>query len=125
MAKPKEQRIAALDPASGEGKLKRIGGSQSDDFNQVVAAQALNSVWAKHSDESSRDRQVQATLAALMGIGPRDEIEGMLAAQLVAAHNASMECHRRAMLGEQTFDGRKENLNQANKLSRTYTTLLE
>jgi transposase InsO family protein len=29
------------------------------------------------------------------------------------------------VLGEQTFEGRRENLNQANKLSRTYTTLLE
>jgi hypothetical protein len=32
---------------------------------------------------------------------------------------------RRAMLGEQTFEGRKENLSQANKLSRTYGSLLE
>jgi hypothetical protein len=29
------------------------------------------------------------------------------------------------MLGDQTFEGREENLNQANKLSRTYATLLE
>jgi hypothetical protein len=49
----------------------------------------------------------------------------MLAAQLIACHNASMECYRRAMIGEQTFEGRRENLCQANKLSRTYATLLE
>jgi hypothetical protein len=36
-----------------------------------------------------------------------------------------MECYRRAMIGDQTFEGRRENLNQANKLSRTYATLLE
>ena len=29
------------------------------------------------------------------------------------------------MIGEQTFEGRRESLNQANKLSRTYATLLE
>src|SRR5262245_3554181 len=29
------------------------------------------------------------------------------------------------MLAEQTFEGRRENLNHANKLSRTYATLLE
>jgi hypothetical protein len=39
--------------------------------------------------------------------------------------NASMECYRRTMIGEQSFEGRRENLNQANKLSRTYATLLE
>ena len=49
----------------------------------------------------------------------------MIATQLMAAHNASMECFRRAMIWEQTFEGRKENLNQANKLSRTYSALLE
>ena len=49
----------------------------------------------------------------------------MMAAQLIAAHNAAMECYRRAMIGEQTFEGRRENLAQANKLSRTFATLLE
>ena len=36
-----------------------------------------------------------------------------------------MECYRRAMIGEQTFEGRRENLSQANKLSRTYGALLD
>jgi hypothetical protein len=36
-----------------------------------------------------------------------------------------MECYRRAMLGEQSFEGRRENLNQANKLSRSYAVLLD
>jgi hypothetical protein len=36
-----------------------------------------------------------------------------------------MERYRRAMFPEQTFEGRKESLNQANKLSRTHATLLE
>jgi hypothetical protein len=36
-----------------------------------------------------------------------------------------MECYRRAMLGEQTFEGHRENLNQANKLSRSFAILLD
>jgi hypothetical protein len=48
-----------------------------------------------------------------------------MAAQLIAAHNAAMECYRRAMIAEQTFEGRRENLAQANKLSRTYAVLLD
>ena len=36
-----------------------------------------------------------------------------------------MECYRRAMLAEQTFEARRENLNQANKLSRTYAALTD
>jgi hypothetical protein len=30
----------------------------------------------------------------------------MIAAQLIAAHNATMECYRRAMIGEQTLEAR-------------------
>jgi hypothetical protein len=68
---------------------------------------------------------MSAVLAAMIGMKPRDELEGMLVGQLIAAHNAGMECYRRAMIGEQTFEGRRENLNQANKLSRTYAALVE
>src|SRR4051794_34613795 len=66
-----------------------------------------------------------AAVAGLAGIGPRDELEGMLGAQLIAAHSAAMECYRRAMIPDQTFEGHRESLAQANKLSRTYVTLLE
>ena len=44
---------------------------------------------------------------------------------MIPAHSAAMECYRRAMISDQTFEGRKESLTQANKLSRTYVTLLE
>lgn len=80
---------------------------------------------AKNSSPEDRDKQLSATLAALAGIEPKDELEGMMAAQLIAAHSAAMECYRRAMIGEQTFEGRRESLAQANKLSRTYATPLE
>jgi hypothetical protein len=48
----------------------------------------------------------------------------MIASQLLAAQNAAMECYRRAMIGDQTFEGRRENLSQANN-SRTYAVLLD
>ncbi len=116
--------VTANDPEDQKGTLKKIGGSSSDAWNNVLANQAVYSLWLNNSDEETKDRQLTATVAALTGISPRDELEAMMAAQLIAAHNAAMECYRRAMLGEQTFEGRHENLNQANKLSRTYTTLL-
>src|SRR5215218_1401363 len=97
--KPKAPReIAALDPATSPSKLRCAGGSGSDDFNNILINQTLTSLWTAHSDETSRSKQLRATLAALMGIAPRDELEGMLAAQMVAAHNNTMECHRRAMI---------------------------
>jgi hypothetical protein len=73
----------------------------------MIANQVVSCLWTKHSDEE-KDSQFESTVSALIGIGPRDELEGMMAAQLIAAHNAAMECYRRAMLPEQTFEGRRE-----------------
>ena len=73
----------------------------------------------------SRRRRDEAEALADEAALAEARLEGMLAGQLIAANAAAMECYRRAMLHEQTLEGRKENLNQANKLSRTYVTLLE
>jgi hypothetical protein len=112
-------------PDDLQGTLKQLGGSQSDLWNTIIANQAIHSLWIKNSNAEGLGKQRSAALEGLCGIGPRDEIEGMIAAQLLAAHDASMECYRRAMIGDQTFEGRQENLNQANKLSRTYAVLLD
>jgi hypothetical protein len=123
-----KKRISTLrlvDPARLPGTLRSIGGSNSDTWNNLIANQAITSIWNGHSDEAQTIEKNEAAVSALMAIGPRDEMEGMMAAQLIAAHNAAMECYRRAMLPEQPFEGRRENLSQANKLSRTYATLLE
>lgn len=108
-----------------KGALKNIGGSKSDIWNALLARQAAEALWLKNSDPETKDKQLIATIAALTGIGPKDELEGMLAAQLIAAHNCAMECYRRSMIGEQTLEGRTENLSQANKLSRTFAALIE
>lgn len=105
--------------------LKVFGGSRFDSWNHVLIDQALQSLWTGTSPDDKRDCQMDATVFALGGIRPRDELEGMMAAQLIAAHNATMECFRRSMLANQSFEGRREALNQANKLSRTYATLLD
>jgi hypothetical protein len=107
------------------GRLKLIGGSMSDDWNSTIANQVSSALWLKNSGVDEIKKQRVAAVDAVVGIAPRDELEGMLAAQLVACHNASMECYRRAMIGEQSFEGRRENLSHANKLSRTFSTLLE
>jgi hypothetical protein len=117
-------RVATVDVGAMEGTLKRIGGSQSDEWNVVIATQASNAIW-KSADPKVAEDQLNAIACGLYQIAPKDELEGMLAAQLVASHNAAMECYRRAMIEGQTFIGRSEALTQANKLSRTHATLIE
>ena len=123
-ADKKPTTVVANDPEDLQSRLQRIGGSQSDNWNNILANQAVSTLWLA-KDAETQGRQYAATVAALVGIGPKGEVEGMIAAQLIATHNATMECYRRAMVNEQTFESRRENLSQANKLSRTYAVLLD
>ena len=66
-----------------------------------------------------------ATLCRLSEIGPHDVVEAMLAAQMVATHEAAMECFRRAALTEQTFAGRELGLKYGDKLVRSFAALTD
>jgi hypothetical protein len=121
-----EPEVHVHDMSKLRGHLKVIGGSMSDDWNNLVANQTTRTLWFfADSDPEEIRRERHAAVDALMGIKPGDELEGMIAAQLIACHNASMECYRRAMIRDHTFEGRREALSQANKLSRTYAALLD
>ena len=105
--------ITVTDKPDKPPTLKHVGGSQSDEWNNVLIGQVAECLWLKNSSSELRNRQVGAAIAALISFKPADELESMLAAQLISCHNAAMECYRRAMIGEQSFAGRSENLSQA------------
>ena len=100
--------VDARHPSREKGDLKYLGGSASDAFNNVLANQVINALWLAHVEGDERQK-----LLGRRGRPRRDR------------PSAAMECYRRAMISEQSSEGRKECLTQANKLSRTYTTLLE
>jgi hypothetical protein len=128
MAKPAmlERTDEAVEEADGaDGQNRAAGGSEFDTWNNAIVSQVWQALWAKNSPEAQRNDQQAAAFVGLLGIAPRDELEGMLAAQLIAAHAAAMETYRRAMHAEASFEMWKENLTQANKLSRSFATLLE
>jgi hypothetical protein len=123
--KPSSRTVEVCLPRDPKPEFKQLGGSDSDHFNQMLANQTLDALWVAHSDDDQRNRQSLAACAALIGAKPQNELEGMLVSQMIACHAASLECHRRAMLPEQTIESRQLNLSAASKLSRTYATLLE
>ena len=62
-------------------------------------------------------------LATIDGIGAKDPLEGLLAAQMMGFHNLTMDCLKRASRGDQiTMDA---NINRATKLTRSFTALME
>ena len=60
----------------------------------------------------------------LAGINPKDQIEGMLAVQMIATHHATMDCFRIVAQNGQ-LDIINPMLCYANKLSRTFTMQME
>ena len=51
------------------------------------------------------------SVTTVQGIAPRNELEGLLAVQMIGAHTLAMECLRRASLQEQTPEGIDSNVN--------------
>lgn len=47
--------LAANNPGDRNGRLKNLGGSQSDHWNDILANQALQSLWVKNSSQEDRD----------------------------------------------------------------------
>ena len=102
----------------------RVTGARSKGWEQVLLNQVTNPTMGSHGDPSFIEKATALT-GAMHGIGPTDEIEGMFAAQLLKAHEATMEAHRRAVRPGQCNEGFERNLNLANKGSRTFVALVE
>lgn len=87
-------------------------------FNQV-----LNATHAG-GNQPVQQEVVNAALAAVHGIAPRDTTEGLLAAQMVATHHAAMELLRRTN-GADTIQRLEANGNMATKMLRTFAAQME
>lgn len=71
------------------------------------------------------EEDANAALAAVNGIGPKDTIEGLLAVQMVAVHNAAMTMLQWGSHYDQPIRGAQRYLNLSTKLLRTFIAQLE
>ncbi len=100
VAAPSGRRVVH-EPDGKEPKLNKLGGSRFDAFNDWMIQGIVSAQWMGGASDERKHEIMQGALAGAIGIGPRDEIEGMLVSQMLAAHAAAQECYRRAMLPEQ------------------------
>lgn len=97
-------------------------GTIDPDFMFALTEQLVAACPPHHKDRVGWQNGV---LAMLHGIAPKNELEGMLAVQMVTCHNMGMEAANRAMFSQQTDEGIKENFNHFNKLTRTFSLQME
>ncbi len=106
--------------------IGRMTGTDSPDLSHVLVREALLVVNSgKGGDEAAGRRRIRATMAALGGIAPRDSIEGMLAAQMVAVHEVAMQSLRLARHSKQTVESSEMNISQAVRLMALYTRQMD
>jgi hypothetical protein len=99
-------------------------GVTSGDLAECLVGQIVNTTHLRPSNQPVSEMVINAALAAVTGIGPQDEAEALLAAQMVGVHWTAM-----ALLGKVGATGDRTLLNDAGnlavKLLRTYSAQLE
>lgn len=113
--KSRQELIDAIDNTIAENS-----DSNSKEFCWLIYDQLSKSCYANTGLlEALKNISIE-----IKGIAPKDQIEGMLAAQMIATHHAAMNCFRIAAKS-QTIDMINLVFNSANKLIRSYTTQME
>jgi hypothetical protein len=118
--KPKQgQPLAIKDNALtvDESKALQMFGSKNDLFNESIVHQLVN-VVAKGREPTNAELGLGGSMMA--GIAPSDELEGMLALQMVAIHNATITFARR-LAHVETIAQQDSAEKALNKLTRTFT----
>jgi hypothetical protein len=102
--------------------LKMIAtmGTKSCAAAELLIGQILSLTGFGVDRDKMIDRANQA-FSMINNIDPQDDVEAMLAAQMVAVHLMSMDCAIKALSDTVTFEGKELNLNYSSKLMRTFT----
>ena len=116
---------AKASATASEGKLPTVSGTGPGEWNDALVAGVVQVCAGSDLGDKRAIGRARAGIAALTGIGPDDVIADMVAAQLVSAHVAAMDCYQRAAGGDLPLEVWREALNQANRLSRTSAALIE
>jgi hypothetical protein len=95
-----------------------IFGTKNDDSNGALVKQVCNIVTDVHGERSVEN--LKFALPLIKGIGPKDELEGLLAVQMIGVHNLAMQCLERASRKGQTPFIIDANVNLATKLLRNF-----
>jgi len=104
-------------------KLSKTFGTADKECGQFLVQQ-IHDAHPNRNQNNAVDVINQVT-PLLHAIEPRDELEGMLAVQMVGIHNLTMEMMNRASISDQTAEGVNSNINRITKLSRTFVAQLE
>ena len=114
-----------VEAAGHDFYLKQVQSMEATGMVDPDAATRLLSQVITTQPNSENVIHANASVALLQGIGPNDELEGMLAGQMVAVHNMAMEYSRRAMGQNLSLDAANSLINRSTKLMNVFTRQME
>ena len=98
--------------------LDSVGLASAHAANMLIDQLVL--LYSSDYEQLKSDR-INRAFAMLAELKPDGADESMLCAQMVATQIAAMNCMKRALLENQTFEGRELNLKYGTKLLQAYT----
>jgi hypothetical protein len=104
-------------------RLKALGGGDCDQWNSRISHRLFTAMPGINPENAKEAGQ--AVLTGLIDINATDPIEGMLSAQIIAAHEASMHLRQLAWHPEQSLEAMTKFLELAEKAARTVGILTE
>ena len=112
------------------GTPKEITGTENLAAAKWLANQALACAWpawyAKPEQQTAlSEAAIEASWASMKEMRPADIVEGMLAAQMVAVHGASMGCLEQANRGRNISTVKEFELRLGVRLLRTFAQQVE
>lgn len=107
-----------------EQLLEIFGAKDLETLTDYFLPQLLN-LWGASSAKHDPSSIINRIIPLMRAIGPKDELEGMLACQMLGTHHLAMKMMARAMHPGQTDDMVNSNVNRATKLQRTFIAHME
>jgi len=115
--------VSQLQPADGAGLALAFGTTEAAVAN-ILLNSLINAACDGTPGDPPSEQAVNGVLAAVHGVRANDEIEAMLAVQMVATHFAATRALRR-LKGSDTVSQQDSNGHLAVKLLRTFTAQTE
>jgi hypothetical protein len=119
--RPTQMVPAGVHADAATARLMNAFGTTDLALAERLMMQIITATHLQSSNEPVAEANLNAALAAVTGIGPRDEAEAMLAAQMVGVHWLAMDLLRKANDRARLNDAG----NMAVKLLRTFAAHLE
>ena len=112
-------------PVAVASSLAEVTGASDREVAAQMAQQVISVLPLANLDKEERLRRIGVTFNLLRKFEPQNELEGLLASQMIGVHETVMECLEQSRLPAQNSTGRDMNLKHAVKFMGLFTKQLE